>query len=586
MLRRKLSFGRRPFLWGGLVAGLALAARCLQLRRSAQHQTGPMPALLSDPFLLHPTADSVRVVWFVESPAREHWLEYGPQLQRRAEASSLLLGRTQEDQLSYVGSQSRDGSTFDRPTARPVWRQEATATELPAGRQRWPYRVCTRFDDGSVACSDRFTLAASPSPGTALQILLTSDHQLMPMVAANLQGVAATVDRPDAVFFAGDLVNVPDRASEWFDDNRGGAFFPCLQGRARYAMADGATTYKGAPLIQHAPLFVAVGNHEVMGRANPNRDLNAQFNDPIPRRVAADRWQEAGVEGDREAWITNHSFNFDTVREIFQLDRRGYYATTYGDVRLIVLFATNIWRPPGLTPKRPGRYAEAAADLDAPERWGYGQHIFAPIGPGSEQYAWLQAELTSDAYRRAKYKIAMFHHPPHTLGGNIVPAYTDPVREIDRDAAGTVTAVRYTYPRDRDWLARHVVPLLEAAGIQLVFYGHSHLWNRFQSPAGTHFLETSNVGNTYGAAWQPEPPRPIAPEEQAVAYGDPNGLKPIVPNLAPLQDESGQALPYLASNEVSAFSLLDTATGSVTSYRLDTRTPEAAPVAFDRFTIG
>ncbi|CCQ60429.1 hypothetical protein CWATWH0401_3766 [Crocosphaera watsonii WH 0401] len=26
-------------------------------------------------------------------------------------------------------------------------------------------------------------------------------------------------------FFAGDLVNIPDRASEWFDDKRGGAFF-------------------------------------------------------------------------------------------------------------------------------------------------------------------------------------------------------------------------------------------------------------------------------------------------------------------------------------------------------------------------
>ena len=50
------------------------------------------------------------------------------------------------------------------------------------------------------------------------------------MVAANLQKVVETIGKIDAVFFAGDLVNIPERASEWFDDKRGGAFFPCLQG--------------------------------------------------------------------------------------------------------------------------------------------------------------------------------------------------------------------------------------------------------------------------------------------------------------------------------------------------------------------
>ena len=31
----------------------------------------------------------------------------------------------------------------------------------------------------------------------------------------------------------------------------------------------------------------------------------------------------------------------------------------------------------------------------------------------------------------------MLHHPPHTLGGNLVPAYTDPVQIIERNADGT-----------------------------------------------------------------------------------------------------------------------------------------------------
>ncbi|WLT39718.1 hypothetical protein NON20_09935 [Synechocystis sp. B12] len=62
--------------------------------------------------------------------------------------------------------------------------------------------------------------------------MLTSDHQLMPMVAANIQQAIAVYGDFDGVFHAGDMVNVPDRASEWFDDRRGRSFFPVLQGRA------------------------------------------------------------------------------------------------------------------------------------------------------------------------------------------------------------------------------------------------------------------------------------------------------------------------------------------------------------------
>jgi hypothetical protein len=54
--------------------------------------------------------------------------------------------------------------------------------------------------------------------------------------------------------------------------------------------------------------------------------------------------------------------------------------------------------------------------------------------------------------------------------------------------------------------------LLEQAGVDLVLYGHSHLWNRFVGPTGMHFLETSNVGNTYGAFWGDQR-RPLPPSE-------------------------------------------------------------------------
>jgi hypothetical protein len=183
----------------------------------------------------------------------------------------------------------------------------------------------------------------------------------------------------------------------------------------------------------------------------------------------------------------------------------------------------------------------------------------------------------------------MFHHPPHSLGGNIVPAYTDPVQTINRAANGQVKAVRYDYPLQADYLIRDVVPLIESAGTQLVFYGHSHLWNRFVSPVGTNFLESSNVGNSYGAylaSSSPSQQRPIPSDRKIYpAQGNPNGLKAVLPTLSSLKDDAGKAQPYLASNDITVFSIFDTATGTVSSYSFDTRQPSAPVVQFDQFSL-
>jgi hypothetical protein len=219
-----------------------------------------------------------------------------------------------------------------------------------------------------------------------------------------------------------------------------------------------------------------------------------------------------------------------------------------------------------------------------PDNWGHGQHIFEPIVAGSDQYRWLEAELQGEAFRGAKYKIVMFHHPPHTLGGNIVPPYTNPVPQITTAADGTVTAIQYEYPPVQDYIVRDLLPLLESAGVQFVFYGHSHLWNRFTSHSGIHFLESSNVGNSYGAHSEGNL-RPIPPDSPYAATGDPNGLEPIVPSLLPVLDSGGQPLPYIASNDITVFSIFDTAAGSISSYRFDTRVPDGDVVKFDEFFL-
>ena len=553
------------------------------------------PTLLTDPFLQLPEASTVRVVWFTEFEGTQHTVDYGDEWQQTAIAQTTKLTRVREDQDSQIA----DPPTH--PVPRAIWRHEAIVTGLTPD-QRVPYRVSSTRADGETVHSDTFTLAPQPAPGRSLKVLLTSDHQLKPMVAANLQKVVETVGQLDLVLVAGDLVNIPDRASEWFDDQKGGAFFPALQGRATYALPLGKTgetaVYRGAAIVQSTPMYTAIGNHEVMGRFSSAKTLKEQFNDPVPRAVAEQRYKPTAEWSNptnnpkvKAAWIKNHSFNSDTYEQIFTLPTNPaghsrYYAVTFGDIRLIVLYATNVWRSPSLASDVRGKYRERTSDLNTPEAWGYGQHIFEAIAPGSDQYTWLQAELRSPEFQTAPYKIVMLHHPPHSIGENSVPAYTDPVQQIDRDRTGQVSAIRYEYPQSQDYLLRDVMPLLEQAGVHLVFYGHSHLWNRFVSPAGTHYLESSNVGNSYGAfVGKHRRPVPTNDQETYEETGNPGGLDPIVPTLAPLRDDRGQPLPYLASNELTAFSILDTGTGTISSYYFDTHQPQSPVVKFDEFQV-
>lgn len=590
MLKRLTS---RPLLIAAVILAFIALAPILVLFPRQPIMTS-VSGLLTDPFLQLPTQTSVRVVWFTEFAGKRHSVAYGQGLTQKAIATTRKLTRTREDQNSRVGKQTKDAQIYKKPTRRDIWRHEAIVSNLTPGKHV-PYQVTSIRDDGQTISSNQYTLSSAPTPQTPLKILLTSDHQLMPMTSANLQKVAQTIGKVDAIFFAGDFVNIPDRASEWFDDNRGGAFFPCLQGRANYELERNGitTTYKGASLIQDAPLFTAIGNHEVMGRFSMESGLNEQFNDPFPQIVANALYKknakQLNIDNNpklRETWLKNNSFNTDTYNEIFTSPQeKNYYAVTFGDIRLVVLYITNIWRTPSLDTEAKGRYRERELDLNNPIKWGYGQHIFEPIAKGSAQYQWLQAELNNPQFKQAKYKIVMFHHPPHTLGNNIVPAYTNPVQQIERDTKGKVKAVSYEYPKAKDYIIRDIVPLLQKSGVQLVFYGHSHLWNRFVT-SNTHFLEASNVGNTYGAyIGNKKRPVPVNNNSDYAATGDPNGLKPVVPTLAPLLGEDNQPLPYVASNDITTFSILDTGSGTVSSYRFETRIPDSQVVKFDEFGL-
>ena len=586
------------------VSILALCGGYLLLNSKFNYSYMFNTSLLSDPFLQLPTEDSVRVVWFTEFPGSRHEVNYGENLEQKALATTTKLSKLREDSNSKVAKQFAEGEVYKQTTYRDIWRHEAEITDLSSEPSiDTPYQVVSIQKSGEKITSDRFTLSPLPPKDTSLKILLTSDHQLKSMTPANLQKVVETIGEINAVFFAGDLVNIPDRASEWFDDIRGNAFFPCLQGRANYELEreEGVTRYIGGKIIQSAPLFPAIGNHEVMGRLSINDPLNNQFNDPYPQRIAKRNYSQVASEINpldepniKEAWIKDNSFNIDTYEEIFTLPKDSpggekYYAITFGDIRLISLYITNIWRTPNMGAGARGKYRERDEDLNDSMRWGYGQHIFESIAPGSPQYKWLQSELRRQEFQDAKYKIVMFHHPPHSLGDNIVPPFTDPTQTVSYNPDGQIDSVRYEYPQENDYLIRDVIPLLESSGIQLVFYGHSHLWNRFVSPSGMHFLESSNVGNTYGAYTFGNGKRRAIPDDLLGDYAitdNPNGLNAIVPNINPFIDEEGKALLYIASNDITVFSIFDTSTGIISSYRYDTLKPGSEVIKFDEFKLG
>jgi hypothetical protein len=104
-----------------------------------------------------------------------------------------------------------------------------------------------------------------------------------------------------------------------------------------------------------------------------------------------------------------------------------------------------------------------------------------------------------------------------------------------------------------------------------------------------HFLETSNVGNSYGAAWGNNRRKvPVDYQQDYTSVGNPNGLEPIVPTIAPLLDTNGQKMPYVASNEITVFSILEineVNDAIVSSYRFDTTKPDAKVIKFDEFNL-
>ena len=610
-------------------------------------------ALLSEPMLQNPGADSVRVVWFSEIETGKHTVRIGKDFDKEFTATTTKMSRMLEDGDSQVFQ--RITFTLSLPQARNVYRHEVIVTGLKPG-QRVPYVAITEFGTMKLR-SGQYTLQPLPVAGQPLKILLSSDQQNNRMAAANFQKVMELIGPVDAVLFPGDFVSQPNRASEWFDrvSLNNPSYFQSLQGTMQ--RWNPGAVHKGGEVLQHAPLYGCLGNHEYPGRWRPTvNSINTMDNDPQPRWFAEARYEEQKATLNptnnpafREQWIADQSFEFNTYRDMWSLpegpEGKAYYSQRFGDVFIISLDANRPWRSWDASAR--GKFTESYSatagqvtqDADA---WGFGDFTFRPFAKGSQQYTWLESTLKSEACRTAKYRIVLSHQTMAGLGDNAVPVHAEiraTVELMDGSLIGpfgasefparwpTIQAqltakqvkfVRYEYPLAGDqWLA-DIEPLLLANNVRLVHTGHSHLWNRCVV-GKLNYLETANVGNSFGAmffetaqtgtsasqgprgtqpgniAWRNNtvantPPRTKL-EWTATDYptfGEPQKRTMVMPTIMnPMKTMEARPtdLPFIASNLLTAFSVLDTATGLVTSYVFDTRTDAGAVVKFDEFSI-
>lgn len=591
-----------------------------------------LPAqFLSDPFLQAPQVGSVNVAWFTATPGSKHVVVTGDvekitpanaqaaangQLAgvRAFDATTKKLSRMAEDADSFVANKP---AKEDGIVARDVYRHEGTITGMHP-TERTPYRVIS-IDGGSVGVSGVFSAADAFEANEGVSFLLTSDHQEKKNAPANLQFAAETLKkqgRPiDVALVAGDLVNVPDRASEWFDHTEGLAFFQGMQGNAQFNNPVSGATFTGGQIAQNAHVYPVIGNHEVMGRVAGRTNLTEAFNHPVPREVAEAEYNKVAAQVNptndaqvKEKWIEDNSFSTRSYEEIFTLPEstaggEKYYATSIGNTRLISLYSTRIWRGTDATEdpaarEKISRYHESAAVLDKPLERGYGDFIFEDLAVDSAQYTWLAEELQSTATQQAEHVIVMLHESPHSLGNNAMPHFSHPVETKETDAEGNVIGITYEYPAEGNILLNSLMPLVDRPGtpVDLVFNGHSHLWNRFKSDNGVNFIETSNVGNSYGARHEDSPsgPRPVPAKDSKywnpanyMEFGSPGGLQPIVPTVKPVEGQSlsGKPAAWVASNQYSIFTDFDSASGMVRSWIFDGDATTPTVELIDEFSL-
>ncbi len=256
--------------------------------------------ILAGPYLQNPTVTSITIRWISDDGAASV-VEYG---------ESLKLTATGQNGVFY----KKLGSYL----------HEATIDGLQPNTL-YAYRV-----KSSNTISEQYSFKTAPAAGSPISFLAISDAQMKPDVPMTVAAIGKLV-QPDLIIFSGDLVDEPDRVTDWYGGER--SFFDVFTGRQ-----------PGAALLQNIPLFPSLGNHEY-------------------------------GEKERAASYLDETESLQTYTALFTLPgNERYYSHDYGNVHFIHLNIARQWT------------SKAAVK----PQWILGD----AITPGSAQYQWLVKDLT------------------------------------------------------------------------------------------------------------------------------------------------------------------------------------------------
>lgn len=174
--------------------------------------------------------------------------------------------------------------------------------------------------------------------------------------------------------------------------------------------------------------------------------------------------------------------------------------------------------------------------------------------PGSPMLKWLEADLAAN---RCSWTVAFWHHPPYTKGA------------IDSDTEVNAGEMR-----------RHVLPLLEQQGADLVLGGHSHVYERSVLLNG-HYGESATLTDAMRLDAGSGRPQETGP------YRKPAGRAPHKGTVYVVAGASGEAMkgplnhPAMAVSASVAGSLVLDVVGN----RLEGRYLTETGAVLDQFAI-
>ncbi len=379
--------------------------------------------LVVGPYLQNPAEAAMTVIWFsdtnspgslvVEGPGASRSLRSAPVLaatlsHHPAEATKLpggvLPDPPYKHRIRITGL--RAGSRYDYTVTQDGTQRRAWFRTMPSGDA--PIRF-TVYADSETEPESTGKKAGWTQPfgdrGRRYVVDQTTGY------ARNLEAIKSR--QPHFVAIAGDLVQVGGEQRDWNE------FWRHNAGELN-------------DVASHAPIFPAVGNHDVYGGSGQKGG-----------------WKP---EGTRRAMAKYRTyFEVPTNGSPIPAQVGRYYRIDCGPITFITLDSSN------------GLPAKSASDTNwhlagEGEREGGDAPDF---NPSSRQYRWLETQL-AEARARSKFTFVQFHHAPYSVGPHGFEPGGEGFEKGQNEQSGRPMRV--------------LTPLLMKYGVDAVFCGHDEMY--------------------------------------------------------------------------------------------------------------